>query len=80
MLDEVRKVGLELGVPEKLIFRQPFPGLGIRIIGGVTAKKVKIVQDVDCIFRKELENAGLSDNIDQYFAPSHQYAMRRLYG
>ncbi len=55
--DEVRKVGLELGIPEHLVFRQPFPGpgLGIRIIGDVTAEKVKIVQDADYIFRSELE-------------------------
>ncbi len=55
--DEVRKAGLELGIPEKLVFRQPFPGpgLGIRIIGDVTAEKVKIVQDADAIFRGELE-------------------------
>ena len=47
--DEVRKAGLELGIPEKLVFRQPFPGpgLGIRIIGEVTAEKVRIVQDAD---------------------------------
>lgn len=68
--DEVRKVGLELGIPERLVFRQPFPGpgLGVRIIGEVTPEKVKIVQDVDYIFRKELEEAGLVDSIGQYFA------------
>ena len=57
--DEVRKAGLELGIPEKLVFRQPFPGpgLGIRIIGEVTEEKVKIVQDADAIFREELESA-----------------------
>ena len=57
--DEVRKAGLELGIPEKLVFRQPFPGpgLGIRIIGEVTAEKVQIVQDADAIFREELEKA-----------------------
>jgi len=59
--DEVRKVGLELGIPERLVFRQPFPGpgLGIRIIGEVTAEKVKIVQDADAIYREEIANAGL---------------------
>lgn len=68
--DEVRKVGLELGIDEKLVFRQPFPGpgLGVRIIGEVTAEKVKIVQDADAIYREELENAGLSRSIGQYFA------------
>ena len=52
--DEVRKVGLELGIPEDLVFRQPFPGpgLGIRIIGEVTAEKVRIVQDADAIYRE----------------------------
>ena len=68
--DEVRKVGLELGIPEYLVFRQPFPGpgLGIRIIGEVTADKVKIVQDADAIYREEIANAGLDRSIGQYFA------------
>ena len=68
--DEVRKAGLELGIPEKLVFRQPFPGpgLGIRIIGEVTAEKVKIVQDADAIYREEVANAGIADTIGQYFA------------
>ena len=58
--DEVRKAGLELGIPEKLVFRQPFPGpgLGIRIIGEVTAEKVRIVQDADFIYREEVDNAA----------------------
>ena len=68
--DEVRKAGLELGIPEKLVFRQPFPGpgLGIRIIGEVTAEKVQIVQDADAIYREEIANAGLDQEINQYFA------------
>ena len=68
--DEVRKVGLELGLPESLVYRQPFPGpgLGIRIIGEITADKVKIVQDADYIYREEIAKAGLSQNINQYFA------------
>ena len=68
--DEVRKAGLELGIPEYLVFRQPFPGpgLGIRVIGEVTAEKVKIVQEADAIYREEIENAGMSRNPDQYFA------------
>lgn len=67
--DEVRKAGMELGIPEKLVYRQPFPGpgLGIRIIGEVTAEKVRIVQDADAIYREEIENAGLSQSIGQYF-------------
>ena len=68
--DEVRKVGLELGIPEYLVFRQPFPGpgLGVRIIGEVNAEKVKIVQDADAIYREELEKAGVAKDIGQYFA------------
>ncbi len=68
--DEVRKAGLELGIPEYLVFRQPFPGpgLGIRIIGDVTAEKVRIVQDADAIYREEIANAGLDREINQYFA------------
>lgn len=68
--DEVRKAGLELGIPEKLVFRQPFPGpgLGIRIIGEVTEEKVKILQDADYIYREEIAKAGLDREIGQYFA------------
>ncbi len=68
--DEVRKVGLELGIPEKLVYRQPFPGpgLGIRIIGEVTKEKIEILQDADYIYREELEKAGVAKNLGQYFA------------
>lgn len=68
--DEVRKVGMELGIPKYLVFRQPFPGpgLGIRIIGEVTAEKIKIVQDADAIYREEIANAGLDKTVGQYFA------------
>lgn len=68
--DEVRKAGLELGIPEYLVFRQPFPGpgLGVRIIGEVTADKVRIVQDADAIYREEIAKAGADKNLGQYFA------------
>lgn len=68
--DEVRKAGLELGIPERLVYRQPFPGpgLGIRIIGDITAEKVKIVQDADAIYREEMDAAGMNKIVGQYFA------------
>lgn len=68
--DEVRKAGLELGIPEYLVYRQPFPGpgLGIRIVGEVTAEKVRIVQDADAIYREEIANAGVDKDLGQYFA------------
>ena len=68
--DEVRKVGLHLGIPEELVMRQPFPGpgLGIRIIGAITEEKVRIVQEADAIYREEMERAGLNKTAGQYFA------------
>lgn len=68
--DEVRKAGLELGLPERLVFRQPFPGpgLGIRIIGEITAEKVRMVQEADAIYREEIARAGLDQSLGQYFA------------
>lgn len=68
--DEVRKAGLELGIPDYLVYRQPFPGpgLGIRIIGEVTAKKVAIVQEADAIYREEIAKAGVDKELGQYFA------------
>lgn len=68
--DEVRNAGRELGIPEYLVSRQPFPGpgLGIRIIGEVTAEKVRIVQDADAIYREEIAKAGVDKNLGQYFA------------
>ena len=68
--DEVRKVGLDLGLPENLVMIQPFPGpgLGVRIIGKITAEKVAILQDADAVFREEIAAAGLDREISQYFA------------
>lgn len=67
--DEVRKVGLELGIPEDIVMRQPFPGpgLAIRIIGDITREKLEILRDSDHIFREEIKNAGLGREINQYF-------------
>ena len=68
--DEVRKTGLELGIPEMLVYRQPFPGpgLAIRIIGDITKEKLEILKDADFIFREEIANAGLDRELNQYFA------------
>ncbi len=67
--DEVRKLGLELGLSEKIVYRQPFPGpgLGIRIMGEVTNEKVKIVQEADAILREIVESNNLDREIWQYF-------------
>ncbi len=68
--DEVRKLGLELGLKEYLVWRQPFPGpgLAIRIIGDITPEKVSLLQEADFIFRDEIAKAGLDREIHQYFA------------
>ena len=68
--DEVRKVGLELGIPKTLVYRQPFPGpgLGVRIMGEITEEKVRMVQEADAIYREELEKADLAKDMGQYFA------------
>lgn len=68
--DEVRKAGIELGIDEALVWRQPFPGpgLAVRIIGDITKDKVAILQEADAIFREEVAKAGLDRSINQYFA------------
>ena len=68
--DEVRQLGIELGMPENLVWRQPFPGpgLGVRVIGEVTAEKVRILQEADAILRDEMDKCGYADKMSQFFA------------
>lgn len=68
--DEVRRAGEELGMPEHIVWRQPFPGpgLAIRIIGSITEEKLEILREADWIFRQEIKTAGLDKHINQYFA------------
>ena len=67
--DEVREIGIELGLPEELAYRQPFPGpgLAVRIIGEITLDKIRIVQDSDYILREEFKKHGIDKLANQYF-------------
>ncbi|GFZ26866.1 glutamine-hydrolyzing GMP synthase [Lactobacillus corticis] len=67
--DEVRELGEKLGIPHDLVWRQPFPGpgLGIRVLGEITEDKLQIVRESDAILREEIKNAGLQEDIWQYF-------------
>lgn len=68
--DEVRAVGEKLGLPRELVWRQPFPGpgMGVRVIGEVTAERVKILQDADAILRDEMDRCGYAEKMSQFFA------------
>ena len=68
--DEVRALGRELGLPEYLVERQPFPGpgLGIRIIGEITKEKLELLREADYIFRDEVAKAGIEKSMNQYFS------------
>lgn len=68
--DEVRRVGEKLGIPKELVWRQPFPGpgLGVRIIGEITAEKVSLLQQADAIFRDEMAKTGYESELSQFFA------------
>ena len=67
--DEVRELGEAIGVPHDMVWRQPFPGpgLAIRVIGEITEKRLEIVRETDAILREEVKNAGLNEDIWQYF-------------
>ena len=68
--DEVREVGSRLGLPKKLVYRQPFPGpgLAVRVIGEITKEKLEILREADVIFREEIEKTNAVDIPNQYFA------------
>ena len=68
--DEVREIGTKLGIPHKLVWRQPFPGpgLAVRVIGEITKDKLDLLREADAIFREEVENAKLENSVNQYFA------------
>ena len=67
--DEVRQCGLQLGLPESMVYRQPFPGpgLGVRCLGAITRERLEAVRESDAILREEFEKAGLNKKVWQYF-------------
>jgi len=68
--DEVREVGIKLGIPYELVWRQPFPGpgLAVRIVGEITENKLELLREADSIFREEIKKSGLEKDTNQYFA------------
>ena len=68
--DEVRETGTQLGIPNELVWRQPFPGpgLAVRVIGEITKEKLDLLRESDAIFREEIANARLESSVSQYFA------------
>lgn len=68
--DEVRQVGTQLGIPDELVWRQPFPGpgLAVRVMGAITWDKLELLRDADAIFREEIMRSGFERSVNQYFA------------